>query len=211
MSFRYYIIYILLISFILSLSITQSALSQPEATSSIDHSIKRAIEFADQKQKEAQREAEIINNYFSKARASYGRGDYREAIKYFEEILNRDPAYEAAKLYIESAIVHLEIQKEQAEIETIKLKMADIIAEYDRRRERAGSLAVGYFLDQAQKKCQIGDFKGADNLYNLCYKVNPHNKANIEWFVKATHDLRKLYRVLDEHIARIEELTIFES
>ena len=72
-------------------------------------------------------------------------------------------------------------------------------------------LAVKYFLEQAQRKCQIADFKGAEKLYNLCYKIEHSNKEKIDWFVRATHDLMKLYNALDEHNRRIDELVIFEQ
>ena len=90
------------------------------------------------------------------------------------------------------------------------MKMADIIFEYERRRELMGNLAMNYFLEKAQQKCQVGDYKGTEEYYNLCYKINPYSKEKIEWFIKATHDLVKLNDKLDEHARRIEELAVFE-
>ena len=86
------------------------------------------------------------------------------------------------------------------------LKMTDILAEYDKRVKRMDSLAVKYFLEQAQKECQLGNFKAAESRYDLCYKIYPYSKAKIEWFVKATHDLIVLYKNLDEENNKMEKL-----
>lgn len=187
-----------------------SPLSQTETTYSVDYSIKKAEDIADQKRAEAQRKADLINSYFNKGKACYQSRRYNEAKKYFEDILDLDPTYEPAKLYLESSIIHLEILKNQDEINEIKLKMADIIAEYERRREEVDGLTMRYFLEQAQRKCQLGDYKGAEEFYNLCYKIDPYSKDKIEWFTKATYDLIKLSQALQEHNERIEELAVFE-
>jgi len=201
---------IIILVYSYTLLLVEPAFSQIQNTSTIDHSIQRAVHAADQKQHESQRQQAMINDYYNKGRACYQARRFQEAKGYFEKILDMDPSYEPAKLYIESAIIRLEVVDEYQAIQGLKLKMADIIAEYDRRREHVSSLAVKYFLEQAQRKCQIGDFKGAEELYNLCYRVNPYNKNKIEWFVKATHDLVKLYQELDERTRKIEELTAFE-
>lgn len=202
--YRYYI-YILLLSVIHSV-IVKPALSQTERNLSVDSSINKAVEIADQKQREANEKAALINSYFNKGKASYQSRKYMEAVRCFEKIIDIDPSYEPAKLYLESAIIQQRIAEAEQEIKSIKLMMADIIAEYDRRRENVDSLAIKYFLEQAQRKCQLGDFEGAEQFYNLCYKVYPYSKDKIEWFIKATHDLLKLSRDLDEHSKKIEEL-----
>lgn len=207
-----YFRFTLLLSVITSV-IAGPALSQTENNLSIDYSINKAVELADQKQREAQQTVALINNYYNRGKACYQSRRYKEAIRYFEKILDIDPSYEPAKLYIEGAIIQQRIAETQQriietqlEIKNIKLKMADIIAEYDRRRERIDGLAIKYFLEQAQRKCQLGDYEGAEKLYNLCYKVHPFSKDKIEWFIKATHDLIKLSQALDEHSSKIEEL-----
>ena len=204
-----YIIYILSLSFTLFI-IIKSAHAQEETPLEADYSVKKAIGIADEKQKEAQKKADTINKNFLKGKESFRAEKYKEAIGYFEDIIAIDPTYEPAKLYIESALIYIEIAKEQEEINKIKLKMADIISEYERRRELMGNLAMNYFLEKAQQKCQVGDFKGTEEYYNLCYKINPYSKNKIEWFVNATHDLLKLHDKLDEHVRRIEELSVFE-
>jgi len=128
----------------------------------------------------------------------------------FEEILALDPSYEPAKLFLESAVIRIEIINEQQEINNIKLKMADILVEYDKRREAVDTLAIKYFLNQAEEHVQAGNYDEADKLYGVCYKINPNSENKIEWFVKATHDLKKLALSLDEHYKKIEELTSFE-
>jgi len=186
------------------------ALAQPQRETSIDYSVQKAVEYADHRQREAQRKQAMINQLFNKGRGAYKSRRYAEAADYFQQILDADPSYEPAKLFLEGAIIRLDIEKEYRNINSIKLKMTDIIAEYDRRRERVPSLAVKYFLEQAQRKCQLGDYKGAEDLYNLCFKINPYSKDKIDWFVKATHDLARLSKELDEHSRRIEELVVFE-
>lgn len=200
-----FIIYILLLSCAHSI-LAAPALSQPENNLPIDYSMGKAEEVADQKQREAHQAAMLINDYYNKGKASYRSRRYKEAIRHFEKILEVDPAYEPAKLYIEGAIIQQRIADVREDINNIKLRMADIIAEYDRRRDYMDSLAVKYFLEQAQAKCQLGDYEAAEKFYNLCYKVYPYSKVKIEWFIKATHDLIKLSQALDEHSKKMEEL-----
>ncbi|NQT95182.1 MAG: hypothetical protein HQ572_01915 [Candidatus Omnitrophica bacterium] len=204
----YYNIIILLLS--LTLFYSFPVFAQPQEASSIDYSIQRAAELADSKQKEAQKKQAMINQLFNKGRGAYASRRYKDAADYFQQILDIDPSYEPAKLFLEGAIIRIEISREYGTINSLKLQMADIIAEYDNRCNRVHSLAVKYFLEKAQQKCQIGDYKGAEEFYNICYKINPYAKDKIEWFVKATHDLAKLSNELDEHSRRIEELTVFE-
>lgn len=199
------IIYTLLFSCAHSVLATP-ALSQPESGYPIDYSIGKAEEMADQKQREAHQAAMLINNHYNKGKASYRSRRYKEAIRHFEKILEVDPAYEPAKLYIEGAIIQQRIAEVREDIYNIKLRMADIIAEYDKRRDYMDSLAIKYFLEQAQEKCQLGDYESAEKFYNLCYKVYPYSKVKIDWFIKATYDLIKLTKALDEHGKKIEEL-----
>ncbi|MFH1867439.1 MAG: hypothetical protein ABH843_00585 [Candidatus Omnitrophota bacterium] len=208
MIYKYYI-YILLVSLTL-FSYLPTAVSLPETTQEAEYSVKKAIGIADEKQKEAQKKANAINKNFLRGKDLFRSGNYKEAMGYFEDILVVDPTYEPAKLYIESALIYIEIIKEQEEINKIKMKMADIIFEFERRRELMGNLAMNYFLEKAQQKCQGGDYKGTEEYYNLCYKINPYSKDKIEWFIKATHDLVKLNDKLDEHARRIEDLAVFE-
>lgn len=198
------------IGFCMILRLSPVAFAQEEAVYTVDASIRKAVDVADQKRTEAQRKAGLINDYYNKGKAAFDARAYKKAVGYFEDILDMDPNYEPAHLYLESALIHMEILKEQEEISSIKLKMADIIAQYDRRRERTDSLAVKYFLEQAQYKCQTGDFKGAEEFYTLCYKVYPYSREQVEWFVKATYDLTKLSQSLNEHSRKIEELAAFE-
>jgi len=184
--------------------------AQPQRDNAVDYSVQRAVEYADQRQKEAQKKQAIINQLFNKGRGAYQSRRYSDAADYFQQILDIDPSYEPAKLFLEGAIIRLDIAKEYGQINNIKLRMSDIIAEYDRRRDRVHSLAVKYFLEQAQQKCQLGDYKGAEDLYAICFKINPYSKDKIDWFVKATHDLAKLSNELTEHSRRIEELVAFE-
>lgn len=206
MSIRYYIIFIFLLSYTHSFFLTAPALSQTEGNLSIDYAIDKALQLADQKQKKAQEKAALINNYYNKGKAYYQSQRYSHARQYFENILEIDPSYEPAKLYMESAIIRQTIIEINREINIIKLKMADIIAEYDKRREHVDSLAIKYFLEQAQSRCQLGDYKGAEEFHGLCYKINPFSKDKIEWFVKATYDLVELSQALDEQSRKIEEM-----
>lgn len=171
-----------------------------------DFSIDRAAEIADQKQKEAHGKAKLINDLFNKGRSHFNAKRYGEAKASFKHILDIDPGYEPAKLYLESVVIKEGVIEAQSRVEGFKLQMADILAEYDKRVKIMDSLAVRYFLEQAQQKCQLGNFKEADRLYSLCYKVYPYSKNKIEWFVKATYDLRELYGELEEENRRIEEL-----
>jgi tetratricopeptide (TPR) repeat protein len=206
------IILILLLVVVYPLTAKADILSEGATISDqVDYSIKKASSLAERKRAQAQAKAAILNNYFLKGRAYYQCRKYNEAIECFERIIDLDPSYEPAKLYLESSIIQLKILKEKEEINNIKLKMADVIAEYDKRRNQMDSLAIKYFLEQAQQKCQLNDFRGAENYYNLCYKVYPYSKTKIEWFVKATYDLIRLSKALEEHGKKIEELSVLEE
>ncbi|NQT90418.1 MAG: hypothetical protein HQ558_04095 [Candidatus Omnitrophica bacterium] len=156
--------------------------------------------------KAAEEKIIILNEYYIKGVEAYKVADYLGAIKYFQKIFEIDPGFEPAKLYLESSVIQQSIIEARTKTEKIKVEMADIIAEYDMRRDRVDSLAVKYFLEQAQRKCQLGDYKGAENLYGLCYKVYPYSKDKIEWFVKATYDLSELSEALDEQGKNIEDI-----
>ena len=171
-----------------------------------DFSIDRAAEIADQKQKEAHEKAKLINDLYNKGRSHFNAKRYGQAKASFKHILDIDPAYEPAKLYLESVVIKEGVIEAQSRVEGFKLQMADILEEYDKRVKIMDSLAVRYFLEQAQEKCQLGNFKEAERLYGLCYKVYPYSKDKIEWFVKATYDLTELYSKLEEENRRIEEL-----
>lgn len=147
-----------------------------------------------------------INSYYFRGKAHYQRGDYAEAIVNFEALLKIDSNYEAAKLYLECAILQQKIEAQEAQIESIKLQMADIIAEYEGRIKTVGGLSLGYLLEQALLKCQASDFDGARYYYNLCYKLEPKNIKRLEWFVDATDDLESLSADLDVCYKKIEEL-----
>jgi len=210
-----YIIFILTYSVLMNF--TGPALSQPDSEYysggyyEVDSSLRKATDIADSKQNKAQRRAETLNELFKNGRQHYRAKRYKRAIGYFEEILEIDPMYEPAKLYIESSVIHLEIETEQGAINDIKLKMADVMTEYDRRRQGMHSLAIKYFLEKAQMKCQVGDYEGAEELYRICYKIYPYSTGRMEWFVEATYELIRLSRVLKKHHKKIDELIVFDK
>ena len=171
-----------------------------------DESIKEFARIADMKQKQAQERVTSINKYFNEGKAYYRSKKYTESKNRFEEILKIEPSYEPAKLYLECVVIQEGILEARGRIEAIMLEMTDILAEYDKRVKRMDSLAVKYFLEQAQNECQIGNFKAAEQRYNLCYKIYPYSKTKIEWFVNATHDLTVLYKKLDEENREMENL-----
>ena len=174
--------------------------------SSQDETIKEFAKIADLKQKQAQEKNTTINKHYNQGRAHYASKRYMEAKASFEQILEIEPSYEPAKLFLQSVVIQEGIVESRKRIESIKMQLADIMVSYDRRVQRTDSLAVKYFLELAQKECQIGNFQAAENYYNLCYKVHPYSKENIEWFVKITHDMMLLYNKLDEENTRMEEL-----
>ena len=176
------------------------------AETTADFSIDRAAEIADQKQKEAHQKATLINDLYNKGKSYCNAKRYGEAKTSFEHILDIDPAYEPAKLYLESVVIKEGVIEAMLRVGGIKLKMVDILAEYDKRTKIMDSLAVRYFLEQAQQKCQLGNFKEAERLYGLCHKIYPYSINKIEWFVKSTYDLTELYSQLEEENRRIEEL-----
>jgi tetratricopeptide (TPR) repeat protein len=160
-------------------------------------------------QKEIQERQTKINrvaDYYNRGRLHYSRGQYGQAKTYFENILELYPEWGSAQTFLNSLIIIDGVYKSQARIENIKMKMLDIIAEYDKRVQRTESLAVKYFLEQAQQECQSGNFQAAEKYYDLCYKIYPFGKDKIEWFVKATHDLTLLYNEMEDENKRIGEL-----
>jgi tetratricopeptide (TPR) repeat protein len=167
---------------------------------------RKEVEQAKKGLAEAEKKLKTIRTSFDKGKRAYQLKKYKIAMKYFEDILAIDPLYEPAKLYLESAIIRQRIVEANHKIANIKLQMADLLAEFDNRVRHIDSLALKYFLEQAQQKCQIGDFAGADRFYNLCYKVYPYHESKIEWFVKATNDLVELFDALEEQNRKIEEL-----
>jgi tetratricopeptide (TPR) repeat protein len=175
-------------------------------TSSKEYTLKDLAKTADLKQKQAQDKNAIINRHYNKGRSYYASRQYGEAKICFEQILEIEPSYEPAKLFLQSVIIQESILQARKRIENIKMKLADIMVEYDRRVQRTDSLAVKHFLELAQKECQVGNFKVAENYYNLSYKIHPDNKERIEWFVKATYDMMTLYNELDEEHKGMEEL-----
>jgi len=171
-----------------------------------DGSIEQFAKIADIKQKQAQERVSSINKYFNKGKSYYNSKKYLEAKDCFEQILAIEPSYEPAELYLECLVIQEGILEARGRIEAIMLKMTDILAEYDKRVKRMDSLAVKYFLEEAQKECQLGNFTAAESRYNLCYKIYPYSKDKIEWFVTATYDLIALYKQLDEENMEMERL-----
>ena len=174
--------------------------------SSQEDSIREFAKLADTKQRQAQEKNAIINRHYNKGRSHYASKQYMEAKACFEQILEIEPSYEPAKLFLQSVVIQEGIIQSRKRIEDIKMQLADIMSEYDRRVQRTDSLAAKYFLELAQKECQIGNFQAAENYYNICYKIHPYAKERIEWFVKATYDLMLLYNKLDEENTEMEEL-----
>ncbi len=180
--------------------------SQAAPAYSHDGSTKEFAKIADMKQKQAQERVTSINKYYNKGKSYYNSKKYTEAKNCFQEILSLEPSYEPAKLYLECVTIQEGILNARGRIELIMLKMTDILAEYDNRVKRMDSLAVKYFLEQAQKECQLGNFKAAESRYSLCYKIYPYSKDKIEWFVTATYDLIELYKKLDEENMEMDKL-----
>jgi len=165
------------------------------------------VDKADSRHKDAQGKAAHINTLYNRGKQKYLSEDYQESKACFEEILGIDPSYEPALLFLESVVTLAEVSEARSRMESLKMRMLDILAEYDKRVKRTDMLAVRYFLELAQRECQLGNFQGAENYYSLCYKIHPYSKEKIEWFVKATHDLMVLYNRLDEENQEMEELT----
>jgi tetratricopeptide (TPR) repeat protein len=164
------------------------------------------IEALQKEIQERQTKINQITDYYNRGRLHYNRGQYGQAKAYFEKILELYPGWSSAQTFLNSLIMIDGVYKAQARIENIKMKMLDIIAEYDKRVQRTESLAVKYFLEQAQQECQSGNFQAAEKYYDLCYKIYPSGKDKIEWFVKATHDLTLLYNEMEDENKRIGEL-----
>ena len=173
--------------------------------------IRKAEEKARLQRIEAEEKAEAIDDYYTTGKTYYQRGDYLGAVANFESLLNIEPNYEPAKLYLKCAIISHKLALEESKINSIKLKMADIIADYDDEVTRVEGLAMSYLLEQALLRCQAGNFAGAEYYYNLCYKLDPQNKERISWFVDATCELKDLYDVLDDCYKKIEEISEVES
>ncbi len=159
---------------------------------------------------EAQKKQDAINNYYAKGRTCYDRGDFLGAMNNFEGLLELEPNYEPAKLYLKCAILQHKLSIQEHKINSIKVKMADIIADYDRKIQQVEGLAFAYLLERALLRCQAGDFNGAEYYYNLCYKLNPRNKERISWFVNATYELKDLSESLDKCYKVVEELPELE-
>jgi len=173
--------------------------------------IKKAEEKARIQRIEAEKKAKAINNYYTKGKAHYQRGNFAGAIANFEELLKIEPNYEPAKLYLQCSILQQKMCIQQEKINSIKLKMADIVADYDKRIKHVEGLALGYLLEQALLRCQAGNFTGAEYYYNLCYKLDPQSKERISWFVNATYELKDLSDSLDECYRKIEQLSEAED
>ncbi len=177
------------------------------ATSDI---IRKAEEKAYQQRLQAQNKARAIDNHYNDGISSYKRKDFSNAISNFEEVLKVAPDYEPAKLYLECAIMEQKLSSQEELINSIKLQMADITAEYDRKIKEVKGLAFTYLLEQALLRCQAQDYEGADYYYNLCYKLDPAAKEQISWFVNATYELRDLSKSLDECYREVEEISDLE-
>jgi len=152
------------------------------------------------------KQADLANKYYKKGKIYYRRGDFKKAASNFEEALKLASYNEHLKMYFNSAIIQYKIALKNSKIESIKLGMADIIADYDKRIKKTEGLAIGYLLEQALLRCQAGDFTGAEYYYNLCYKLDPTNKEKVNWFVNATYELKNLSDSLNECYKELEEL-----
>lgn len=207
--YKKYILKILLLTLLFTLPLSSAsafALGEP-----VTDVIKKAEEKARIQRLEAERKAKAIEGYYSKGKASYYKGDYEAAIANFEELLKTDPTYEPAKLYLQCAIVQGRLSAFEGKINSIKLKMADIVADYDKRITQIEGLGLSYLLEQALLRCQAGDFSGAEYYYNLCYKLNPQSEDKLTWFVNATYELKDLSNTLDEYYKKIEEVSRAEG
>ncbi|MDD5504957.1 MAG: tetratricopeptide repeat protein [Candidatus Omnitrophica bacterium] len=185
----------------------QTGQGQPGIYASSQEGVVREYaRMADAKQRQFQEKTEAINRHYSKGKTYYDTKQYGNARLCFEQILEIDPSHEPAKLFLKSVILHEQVFAARKRIEGIKIQLADVMSEYDKRVQRVDRLAVKYFLEMAQKECQIGNFKAAEGYYNLCYKIHPYSKDDIEWFVKATHELMLLYDKLEQENTGMEEL-----
>jgi tetratricopeptide (TPR) repeat protein len=207
---RYFkIVRILAIAFCFNIS-TVSLISLYASSYNMSNSVElnELVRSADMEHQDAQRKSAHINTLYMKGKSSYNAKNYLQAKKSFEDILEIEPSYKPAILFMESVVILEGISESQKRIEDIKTQMADIMSEYDKRVQRFDMLAAKYFLELAQKECQVGNFQAAEKHYNLCYKIHPQSKDKIEWFVMATHDLMVLYNKLDEENAKIEEFKV---
>ncbi|MBN1405444.1 MAG: tetratricopeptide repeat protein [Candidatus Omnitrophica bacterium] len=156
---------------------------------------------------DADKNAFLMNQYYDKARIYYSKGIYENAVSNLEEALKVAPYNEPLKEYFNTVVIKHKISSDQGEISSTKVKMADIISEYDIKIKQVEGLGLGFLLEQALLRCQAGDFAGAVYYYDLCYKLDPSNKERIGWFVNATYELEDLYTYLDESYKKIEELS----
>jgi tetratricopeptide (TPR) repeat protein len=168
--------------------------------------INQTIDDMQKRIKGMQNKINQISAYYNRGRTYYNRGQYGQARAYFESILELDPEWGSAQTFLNSLVMIDGVFKSQKKIENIKMKMLDIIAEFDKRVQRTESLAVKYFLEQAQQECQSGNFQAAEKYYNLCYKIYPFGRDKIEWFVKATYDLNLLYKEMEDENRRMGKL-----
>lgn len=172
---------------------------------SANNKVKEANVVAAQKVQVVKDKYSVIEDLFKKGRKSYCNENYTEAIAYFEELIAMDPQFKPAKLYLQNCVIKMQIMNEAKIINKIKIDMADIIAEFEKHWQCMKGLTIRYFFEQAQKKCQLCEYGEAEKLYSICYKINPENKKQIEWFVNATYELMDLTKQLDEHIQRVDE------
>ena len=148
----------------------------------------------------------IAGKHYKDGKIAYRKGQYSSAVESFEKSLEALPYYEPAQLYLNIAMVEHRAEIQNEKIDYVKMQMADVIADYDRKLRELDGLAFTYLLEQALLRCQSGDFAGAEYYYNLCYKIDPGSKQTIGWFVDATYELKDLYKSLDESYKEIESL-----
>lgn len=168
--------------------------------------IKRAEREAESQREEALYKSELINTNYKSGKYNYIKGKYKSAIGNFKKVLEVEPNYEPAMLYLRCTLIQHKLIIEEDKIYDLKFDMADIISEYDVKIEEFDGLAFTYLLEQALLRVQSGNYRGAEYYYDLCYKLDPASKVKISWFVDATYELEDISNTLDEHYKRIEEL-----
>jgi len=137
----------------------------------------------------------------------YNEGNFKEAVENFQKTLDALPSYEPAKVYIKIAAIQEKIRLKKDEINSIKLKMADTIADYELKVEQMQGELLITLLKQAMTYSEGGYFSEAEYYYNLCYKLSPENKRIISWFVDAIHKLKALSAHLDKYYKEIRNLS----